>query len=280
MGLVLAALFFGTLQQGGLAINAHVPREVMDVLQGVVIVAVALGDAARARRSGGDASPGEVACVSNLVVTSSTETVRMAVPYACAALGGVWSEKSGVVNIALEGMLLASALGAVVVELATGSALGWVCSGASSSERAMGAVHAGSGPCADVDAIVSGIALNLVAAGGTRFVLRALYGSSSNSPVRSRLRNPARRRRRGALPDRSFDPLTILTLVTSARHRILPHPDALRASRPGIRRGRSAAASLGIDVPRVRLLAVTFGGAIAGVGGGALALTSTSFSPG
>jgi ABC-type uncharacterized transport system permease subunit len=45
IGLVLSALFFGTLQQGGLAINAHVPREVMDVLEGVVIVAVSLGDA-------------------------------------------------------------------------------------------------------------------------------------------------------------------------------------------------------------------------------------------
>jgi ABC-type uncharacterized transport system permease subunit len=49
VGLILAALFFGTLQQGGLAINAHVPREVMDVLLGAVIVAVALGDA-RVRR--------------------------------------------------------------------------------------------------------------------------------------------------------------------------------------------------------------------------------------
>jgi simple sugar transport system permease protein len=44
-GLVLAALLFGTLQQGGLALNAHVPKELMDVLQGVVIVAVALADA-------------------------------------------------------------------------------------------------------------------------------------------------------------------------------------------------------------------------------------------
>ena len=45
VGLVLAALLFGTLQQGGLAINAHVPMEIMDILQGVVIASVALGDA-------------------------------------------------------------------------------------------------------------------------------------------------------------------------------------------------------------------------------------------
>ena len=45
IGLVCAALLFGTLQQGGLALNAHVPKELMDILQGVVIFAVALADA-------------------------------------------------------------------------------------------------------------------------------------------------------------------------------------------------------------------------------------------
>jgi simple sugar transport system permease protein len=45
LGLLLAALLFGTLEQGGLAINARVPMEVTTVLQGVVIVAVALADA-------------------------------------------------------------------------------------------------------------------------------------------------------------------------------------------------------------------------------------------
>lgn len=44
-GIVFAALLFGTLAQGGLAINAYVPAEVMEAIQGVVIVAVALGDA-------------------------------------------------------------------------------------------------------------------------------------------------------------------------------------------------------------------------------------------
>jgi simple sugar transport system permease protein len=44
-GIVFAALLFGTLAQGGLAINAYVPSEAMEVIQGVVIVVVALGDA-------------------------------------------------------------------------------------------------------------------------------------------------------------------------------------------------------------------------------------------
>jgi len=51
LGLVLAALFFGTLEQGGLAVNAHVPREIVSVLEGVAIVVVAVVErwAARAR---------------------------------------------------------------------------------------------------------------------------------------------------------------------------------------------------------------------------------------
>ena len=44
VGLVLASLFFGTLEQGGLVVNAHVPREVMSVLAGVAIVLVALAE--------------------------------------------------------------------------------------------------------------------------------------------------------------------------------------------------------------------------------------------
>jgi len=49
LGLTASALLFGTLEQGGLAINAHVPMEAMQVLEAVIILAVALADA-RVRR--------------------------------------------------------------------------------------------------------------------------------------------------------------------------------------------------------------------------------------
>jgi len=114
-------------------------------------------------------------------VTMLAQTVRMSVPYACAALGGVWSERSGVVNIALEGTLLTSALAAVAVHVATHSATAGVL-GAVIVGALFALVHALLVARARVNAIVSGIALNLVAAGGTRFVLRTLYASSSNSP--------------------------------------------------------------------------------------------------
>ena len=52
VGLVCAALLFGTLQQGGLAVNAFVPKELMDVLTGIVVCAVALADQLIGGRSG------------------------------------------------------------------------------------------------------------------------------------------------------------------------------------------------------------------------------------
>lgn len=59
IGLVLAALLFGTLEQAGLSINATIPREAMGVLAAVVIVAVALADRAARRESREVAAPAE-----------------------------------------------------------------------------------------------------------------------------------------------------------------------------------------------------------------------------
>src|SRR5512139_180965 len=75
------------------------------------------------------------------------ESVRIAVPYTCAAIGGIWAERSGVIQIGLEGILLSGAFAAVAVAHASGSPL-----------------------------------LSLLAAASTRMGLRALYDSSSNSP--------------------------------------------------------------------------------------------------
>jgi ABC-type uncharacterized transport system permease subunit len=61
VGLVFAALLFGTLQQGGLAVNAFVPKELMDVLAGVVVCAVALADEAIGGRRATAPAPAKAA---------------------------------------------------------------------------------------------------------------------------------------------------------------------------------------------------------------------------
>ncbi len=91
-----------------------------------------------------------------LLLTLVAQTVRMAVPYACAGLGGVWSERSGVANIALEGMLLAGGLGGVVAQHATGSAALGVASGAAVG-ACFGLAHGLLSAKYRVDAIVSGL---------------------------------------------------------------------------------------------------------------------------
>jgi simple sugar transport system permease protein len=64
MGVVLAALVFATISQGGLAVNALVPKQIVDVLQAVVIIAVAAsvpGVRAALRKARASAAPAPAA---------------------------------------------------------------------------------------------------------------------------------------------------------------------------------------------------------------------------
>lgn len=214
------------------------------------------------------------------VIVSGTmvaQTARMTIPYAAAALGGVLSERSGVVNIALEGILLSSALAAVVAQGASnGSAIAGVLAGAMTG-AVVAFVHGALVVRGRIDAIISGLAINLVAAGGTRFVLRALYGSSSNSPS---VKGVRLFESSGLFVRTIFDPFFVLTVATAAffawsldRTRFGLH---LRACGED----PSAAQAVGIDVTMTRLVAVTIGGAITGLGGTALAFELHQFQAG
>jgi ABC-type uncharacterized transport system permease subunit len=213
-------------------------------------------------------------------VTLLAQTLRIMVPYGCAALGGVWSERSGVVNIALEGILLASGLATVAVHVATGSPLlgllGGIAMGA-----CVGAIHA-LAVRARVDAIVSGIALNLAAAGGTRFALRALYGSSSNSPsVAGFASSLGGGTSGGALLERTVtDPLWILGGLCTLGTAFLLYETRFGLHVRSCGENPHAAASVGLDTRALRLAAVSLGGAITGIGGAALAYDQHQFQSG
>ncbi len=206
--------------------------------------------------------------------TMLAQTVRMTIPYACAGLGGVLSERSGVVNIALEGILLSSALAAVAAQEATGSAVVGILAGVACG-AAVGLGHALLVVRGRIDAIVSGLAINLVAAGGTRFVLRALYGSSSNSPSVRGVRLPG-----GLFLQTLLDPFVLATIAAAG----LVSWGLLR-TRFGLRlracgEDPAAAQAVGIDVTRTRTIAVTLGGAVGGIGGSALAFELHQFQAG
>ncbi|WP_394828695.1 ABC transporter permease [Pendulispora albinea] len=209
------------------------------------------------------------------------QTLRTTVPYVCAALGGLWSERSGVVNIALEGLLLVSGMASVMVHHATGSAWAGVLAGAGAAAL-FALVHALLVVYGRIDAIVSGIALNLLAAGTTRFLLRALYDSSSNSPSVTGFRIPALDGASGilCLARTLIDPLTVLAVLAGALTWFY-----LYRTRFGLRvraagEDPDAAASVGVRVSRLRVVVVTLGGAICGLGGVALAYDQHQFQAG
>ncbi len=213
-----------------------------------------------------------------LSFTMVAQTLRMSVPYAAAATGGVLGERSGVVNITLEGALLAGGFAAIACDLATGSpaagVLAAVCAGAvfSLSHAAL-VVHG------RVDGIVSGIAMNLLAASGTRLLLRTLYGSSSNSPTAPGFHFLAVDARTGSglLLHTLVDPPTPLVAlaVIGVAWLLRATPFGLRIRAAG--EAPRALASVGVDVARIRVLATTLGGAITGLGGAALALDQHQF---
>jgi ABC-type uncharacterized transport system permease subunit len=208
------------------------------------------------------------------------QTIRMAVPYVCAGIGGVWSERSGVVNIALEGTLLAGGLAGVAGHLATGSASAGLLAGAAMGAT-LGAIHAVLVVYGGIDAIVSGLAINLAAAGGTRLLLRALYASSSNSPSVAGFPVAVSGPSDAALLVRTIlDPTTLVAaaLVAWGAWSLAHARLGLRVRACG--ESPTAAASAGVDVRRVRLAAVTLGSAIAGLGGVALAYDQHRFQSG
>src|SRR2546429_4074672 len=102
-------------------------------------------------------------------------TLAAAVLLLLPALGGVISERSGVVNIAMEGMMLTGAFFAVVADLAWHNA--WLATGVAVLAGAlMATIHAVVSIQFRADQIVSGIAINIFAAGLTVFLGNPIYG--------------------------------------------------------------------------------------------------------
>jgi ABC-type uncharacterized transport system permease subunit len=107
-------------------------------------------------------------------------------PIAFAALGGVFSERGGVVNIALEGIMTVTALtlvwGAITFHSIWMGLLVAVISG-----MLMGLIHALVTVTFKVDHVVSGVAINIFAIGLTRFLSQSWFGQETQSAINSRL---------------------------------------------------------------------------------------------
>jgi general nucleoside transport system permease protein len=113
--------------------------------------------------------------------TLLASTIRNATPLIFAALGGMFSERSGVVNIGLEGLMLISAFAGVVGASLSGSALVGLGFGLAAG-LLFALIHALMCITFEADQIISGTAINLLALGGTGFLMVQIFGSGGTSP--------------------------------------------------------------------------------------------------
>jgi ABC-type uncharacterized transport system permease subunit len=202
-----------------------------------------------------------------MILAVLASTLRVSTPLIFAALGGMVSERSGVINIALEGMMLVGAFAAASVAAATHSP--WAGAGAAlAAGMFLAAIYGLFVIRLRSDQIVAGTAVNMLAAGATPFLTKILYGSTTSTPSL-----PIEVRFQSA-------PVWIalaLVLAAWAWMRYLPsglwvrfageHPEALD--------------SAGIRVNRVRWAAVLASGCLAGFGGASLSIfLASSFSRG
>ena len=192
-------------------------------------------------------------------------TLRMATPLIFAALGGMFSERSGVINIALEGMMLAGAFGAAVTTYVTHSP--WLgLGGGMAAVALLAAVYALCVIWLRANQIVAGTAINMLALGLTPFVCKILYDVTGQTPA-----IPLAERFQSAPLFLSWVMVGVCWFWMKYTRGGLwvsfagEHPEALDAA--------------GIRVNRVRWAAVLMSGALAGLGGATLSVyLASSFS--
>jgi ABC-type uncharacterized transport system ATPase subunit/ABC-type uncharacterized transport system permease subunit len=198
-------------------------------------------------------------------------------PLLLAALGGLASELSGVLNLALEAMMLFGALAAYIGALAGHSP--WVGLLAAMVVGVLiGLIHAWFAVSLRVDQIVSAVGLNLFALAATAFIFRMLYGNASQFPSAPGFGSVS-------IPllsnipyvGAAFFQLNILVYLALALVPIIwfvlyrtTWGLALRA----VGENPLAADTVGIHVRRVRYIALIVSGALAGAGGAALVSAS------
>ncbi|MFQ5416976.1 MAG: ABC transporter permease [Myxococcota bacterium] len=208
--------------------------------------------------------------------------VRLSAPLLLAALGELVVERSGVVNIGVEGMMLSGAFAGFATAVATGSPLAGTAVAAGVG-CAVGGVFAAFAVLRKADQIVVGLAVNLTALGATGLATRAFYaGATPTGPTVAVLPIPCL----AAIP--SIGPVLFeqTPFVTGALAAALVVSLWLSRTRGGLRlravgEAARAADAEGVDVDRVRFGALLFGGAMAGIAGAALSLDqSDTFTEG
>jgi simple sugar transport system permease protein len=215
------------------------------------------------------------------LILFAAAALRISVPYTLAALGATFSERGGVINIALEGIMLNGALAYVLGAWWTG--IPWIgVLAAVLAGLATAALHALVTVVFRADQITSGLGINLLAAGLTKFVLTQVFHSSSNSERVAGLPSwdiPGAAAL-GPLGDVLRTPIVpiAIVLVLGGQWLLFRSVFGLRLRTMGER--PEAGASLGLSVTAYRTLGVLISGVLAGLAGAWLASEQHSFTDG
>ncbi|HTO92175.1 MAG TPA: ABC transporter permease, partial [Candidatus Sulfotelmatobacter sp.] len=207
--------------------------------------------------------------------------LRISVPYTLAAVGASFSERGGVINLGLEGTMLNGALAYALAAYATGNP--WLgLAAAIVAGLLTAALHAIVTVGFRADQITSGLGINLLAAGLTKFTLTQVFHSSSNSP-----RVPGLPEwttlgldRLPGLGPVLATPLVLITLALVAIASWVAFRSVFGLRLTSIGERPEAAAALGLSVPLYRTAGVLISGAFAALGGAWLASEQHSFTDG
>lgn len=213
-------------------------------------------------------------------------TLLWAAPLIFTALGGTFSERSGVINIGLEGLMVIGAFTAIVFNLSFADTLGawtpWVSLlVAMLAGVIFSAIHAVASITFRADQTVSGVAINLLAVGVTLFLVKFIYGKGQTDIIQesfSKIDIPL-------LSDIPFigpiffsntyyTSFVAIIFAVVAWYVIYKTKFGLRLRSVG--EHPMAADTMGINVTKMRYYGVLLSGALGGIGGGVYAQAISS----
>lgn len=207
-------------------------------------------------------------------------TVMYATPLIFGAMGGLVSEKSGVTNIGIEGMMSLGASTAVCVTYATGHPwAGFLAAGAAAGVLAL--LHAVASVSLKADQTVSGIAINLIGPGISLFMTRQMFGVTNTPAVPAKLPKIfGNKASEGILGYFNFDITVILALLLTIAAWFLFYKTRWGLRVRAVGEHPQVADTLGISVYKIRYFCVILSGILSGFGGAAMTLAIISnFTP-
>jgi ABC-type uncharacterized transport system permease subunit len=225
------------------------------------------------------------------VITIAGQLINITLVFSTAlifgALGGIFSERSGIVNIGIEGLMIsgafASAVGTYYAEQADLGALSpWIgLITAVMFAMLFALIHAVATITFKADQVISGVVINFLAAGITVYLVKILFQGAGQTETLNEVFSKYEIPLLSKIPLLGYAfftayPTTYIAIIFVAvtYYVLFKTPFGLRLRSVG--EHPSAADTVGIKVKRVRYIAVLISGALAGLGGATITLTTTS----